>query len=136
MRTIPLPSFIFRGLPLLLWMGVIFSFSSMHGSAYPFDTTLTYHLERKSAHVIEYAVLVALAVRFAYVIFPHETFSKILLLATAFSITYGASDELHQFFVPYRGANISDVFIDSMGALLIASIYYFLYRRNRHLSRV
>lgn len=131
-----LSSFILRGLPLLVWMGIIFSFSAMHGSAYPFDTTLTYYLERKSAHVIEYAVLVVLAVRFVYAIFPHETFFKILLLATTFSITYGASDELHQFFVPYRGAKISDVFIDSMGALLIASIYYFLYRRKRHLSRV
>ncbi|PIX90240.1 MAG: hypothetical protein COZ29_01020 [Candidatus Moranbacteria bacterium CG_4_10_14_3_um_filter_45_9] len=125
------PLFVLRGFPLLLWMGVIFSFSSLHGSAYPFDPTLAYYVERKSAHLVEYAVLTVLAVRFLYAIFLRETFSKILLLATVFSITYGASDELHQFFVPYRGAKMSDVFIDSIGVLFIAGIYYVLYRKKK-----
>jgi len=76
-------------------------------------------------------VLTVLAVRFLYAIFLRETFSKVLLLATVFSITYGASDELHQFFVPYRGAKMSDVFIDSIGVLFIAGIYYVLYRKKK-----
>ncbi len=126
-----IPLFVLRGLPLLLWMGVIFSFSSLHGSAYPFDPTLSYYMERKSAHLVEYAVLMVLAVRFAYAIFPRETFSKILLLAVVFSVTYGASDELHQFFVPYRGAKMSDVAIDSLGILLVVGMYCLLYRKKK-----
>lgn len=131
MRTIHLTLSLFRGLPLLLWMVVIFSFSSLHGSAYPFDPTLAYYMERKGAHLVEYAVLMMLAVRFLYAIFPRETFLKVLLLAVVFSVTYGASDELHQFFVPYRGAKMSDVFIDSLGVLFVAGVYFLLYRRKK-----
>ncbi|MFZ2187408.1 MAG: VanZ family protein [Candidatus Moraniibacteriota bacterium] len=124
-----------RGASLLLWMGVIFFFSSLPGSPYPFEPTWSYFLERKSAHVMEYAVLTILAVRFVYAAFPRETFLNILLAATLFSVAYGSSDELHQFFVPYRGAKISDVLIDSLGALSLACVYYALYRKKSRLSR-
>src|SRR3990172_7070891 len=79
-----------RGLPLFIWMGVIFF------------------------------------------IYSRETFEKILLLAAVFSITYGVSDEFHQFFVPYRGAKMSDVLIDGLGALLIgASLWLIMNIRYR-----
>lgn len=123
--------FFLRGLILLFWMGVIFFFSSLPGSPNPFDPPLGYYLERKGAHVVEYAVLMALAVRFVFAFFPRETFSRILLLAGASSIAYAASDELHQFFVPYRGARMSDVLIDGTSVLFVACLYYLVYRRKR-----
>jgi VanZ family protein len=123
-------SLFLRGLVLLFWMGVIFFFSSLAGSPDAPEPTLSYYLERKSAHVIEYVVLVILAVRFFFAIFPRETFLRILFLATSFSITYGVSDELHQFFVPYRGARMSDALIDSGGVLLVVIIYYLVYRKR------
>jgi len=98
-----------RGLPLFIWMGVIFFFSSLPGSE-----------------------LMLLTVRFATAIYSRETFEKILLLAAVFSITYGVSDEFHQFFVPYRGAKMSDVLIDGLGALLIgASLWLIMNIRYR-----
>lgn len=112
----------FRGAALFLWTGVIFFFSSLHGSAYPYEPTLPYYLERKGAHVVEYAVLMFLAVRFFFALFPQEALRKILLLAAVFSITYGVSDELHQFFVPYRGAKLTDVAIDGLGVLSAAAV--------------
>ncbi|MDP3957004.1 MAG: VanZ family protein [bacterium] len=120
-----------RGLSLLIWMGVIFFFSSLPGSEYPYQVTLSYYMERKGAHVIEYAVLMLLAVRLATAVLPRETFKKILLLAMVFSITYGVSDELHQFFVPYRGAKISDVFIDSFGVLLTGAFLWLIAHMQR-----
>lgn len=115
-------SLFLRGASLLLWMGVIFFFSSLHGSAYPFESTLSFYLERKGAHVTEYAILMLLATRFAFLLFPRETLKKILLIAGVFSLTYGASDEFHQFFVPYRGSKMSDVLIDGIGILLAGSL--------------
>jgi len=121
-----------RGLPLFIWMGVIFFFSSLPGSEHPYQITLSYYMERKGAHIIEYAVLMLLTVRFATAIYSRETFEKILLLAAVFSITYGVSDEFHQFFVPYRGAKMSDVLIDGLGALLIgASLWLIMNIRYR-----
>lgn len=127
MSTLAKPSLIFlHGLSLLIWMGVIFFFSSLSGSENPFEPTLLYYMERKGAHIIEYTMLMFLAVRFVMVMFPQETLKKIFLLAGAFSITYGAMDELHQFFVPYRGARISDVLVDSLGVLLMGVFLWFV----------
>lgn len=115
-----------RGLSLLIWMGVIFFFSSLSGSEYPYQVTLSYFMERKGAHVIEYAALMFFVARFVMAVFPRETIKRVLSLAAVFSITYGASDELHQFFVPYRGAKISDVLIDGLGALLMGILLWLI----------
>lgn len=111
-------SFLVRGGPLLLWMGVIFFFSSLSGTENPSEPTLLYYMERKGAHVIEYAVLMPLSIRFVFALFPRESFRKVLALSGVFSIAYAVSDELHQFFVPYRGAKMTDVMIDGFGILL------------------
>ena len=111
-----------RGLSLFSWMGVIFFFSTLPGSENPFEPTLLYYMERKGAHVIEYAVLMLLSVRFAFALFPRSTLDKVLFLAAVFSLTYGISDELHQFFVPYRGAKLTDVAIDGLGVLLAGMV--------------
>lgn len=128
-----------RGLPLFLWMGVIFFFSSLHGSAYPYEPTLPYYLERKGAHVAEYAVLMLLSVRFLFAWFPQGGIRSILLAAAAFSVTYGISDELHQFFVPYRGAKLTDVAIDGLGVLSAAAVIMtaaLLAKRRRKGARI
>lgn len=115
-----LPStLVLRGLTLLVWMGVIFAFSSMPGSDIAGEPPLSYYLERKGAHVIEYLVLMLLSVRFALRLFPRERFFRVLLLAGIFSLAYAVTDELHQFFVPFRGAKISDVAFDLLGIVLM-----------------
>lgn len=123
-----------RGSALFLWMSVIFSFSALPGSEYPFDPTLLYYLERKGAHVTEYAILMLLAVRFAFALFPRLAFKRILFSAAVFSILYGASDEWHQSFVPYRGAKLSDVAIDGLGILLMTGVLFsvwYIYQRKK-----
>lgn len=105
-------------LTLLLWMLIIFSFSALSGKQTVGPPPLWYFLERKGAHVFEYAVLLLLSFRYFSLVFFQETFFRVLLLSVGFSLMYGATDELHQFFVPLRGARMTDVLIDGSGILL------------------
>ncbi len=107
---------------LVVWMGIIFAFSHQPGSGSSAEPPLWYVLERKSAHVFEYAVLLLLSAFFFRHLFIQEKIGKILLIAYLFSITYGFLDEVHQSFIFGRGAKFSDALIDGGGALLIVGV--------------
>ncbi len=47
----------------------------------------------------------------------------LMFIATLISISYGISDEIHQFFVIGRCCSISDALIDSVGILFSIMIY-------------
>jgi len=134
-------------LPLLLWMVVIFAFSSQNGDQVggwintlvkPFvptiamDPGLVKFSVQKMAHFLEYAVLAMLAWRALRPLtarYPTQ-------LAGVLSLLYAASDEWHQSFVPGRGPSLRDVAIDGLGiifglALLQAML---LFRRPRNTS--
>ena len=119
-----------RLLMLLLWCGVIFAFSDRPGSGIPFDPPLWYVLQRKGAHVFEYAVLTIFAWRYFSSLFQRETFGRILLLSGSFSLAYGVLDELHQFFIFGRGARFTDVLVDMIGISLVL-LFLMLQRRSR-----
>ncbi len=74
-----------------------------------------HHWIRKGAHVIEYFL-------FSLLVFHgirggregwHFSWA---LMALALSAGFAASDELHQLFVPHRGASPLDVLLDTLGA--------------------
>ncbi len=112
----------------LLWMGGIFFFSHLPGSPTYYEPTLLLLLERKGAHVMEYFVLFLLSTQLFSLVFFEESLRKIILFALVWSMTYAITDELHQFFTPYRGAHVMDVLIDMIGiflALLIVLILSF-----------
>ena len=95
-----------RWLPVLVWAGVIFAFSSipsLNSGLGTWDYVL-----RKGAHMTEYAILAVLLVR--------ATGS--LAWAFAFTVAYAASDEVHQLFVRGRHGSPIDVGIDAVGALI------------------
>lgn len=117
---------IFRGLILFIWMSIIFSFSTIEGSPESLTPPFWYFLERKGAHVFEYGVLFFLSFSFFRAIFMKERLLRVLLLTSVFSMMYAVTDELHQFFVPYRGARMADVLIDSGSVLLCASLFFIL----------
>lgn len=121
----------FSALLLLLWMIVIFSFSALPGDPLSSSPPLWYFLERKIAHVTEYALLTWLSFRFFRYIFVREHWKKILWGAMIFSLAYGTTDELHQFFVPLRGASIRDVLIDGIGVLLAGATIFFWEKMSR-----
>lgn len=93
-------------LPVLVWAGIIFAFSSipsLSSGLGTWDTVL-----RKGAHLTEYAVLGALLYR----ALEREP------LALAAGIAYAATDEVHQYFVRGRHASPVDVAIDAVGLAL------------------
>lgn len=93
-------------------------------------------LTRKLAHVVEYAILSILcwrALTFAHR-FPPPHWKKLTWnrrhawLAFAIAALYGASDELHQAFVPGRYSSFSDIIADSLGASIGLILIYWAVR--------
>lgn len=121
---------LFYGFLCILWMLVIFNFSSAQGEEssglsdrivallhelIPMipnqDTTI--FLVRKLAHFSEYAILGML-----YVLFLNSfsiTVKKMVLLSVVCVVLYAASDEFHQLFIAGRSGQVKDVLIDSGG---------------------
>lgn len=72
-------------------------------------------MARKTAHVLEFALLLILF----FMAMPFSISIKIrYIVAVLWTILYAISDEIHQSFIPGRTGLISDVFIDTGGALI------------------
>lgn len=73
------------------------------------------HILRKTAHFCVYGVLGVLLLLYSlcFAAKPPAHMLRALLAATV----YAASDEIHQAFVPGRGSAVTDVLLDSAGAL-------------------
>lgn len=108
-------------LPVVLWAGVIFAFSS-----FPTGTATEIKWQdfviKKSAHVIEYAILSVLLYR-AFVNIGIAK-GKALVLAVIISSLYGMTDEFHQSFTPGREPHFRDVIFDTIGASAAALIIW------------
>lgn len=127
-------------LPVLLWMGLIFSASSdrmsfQHSSRvigpmlrwlFPHLSDASVHATivciRKSAHVTEYALLALLLWRGVRkgILTSHPRpwqWSDALWIALLVFF-YAATDEFHQRFVSSRQASVGDVMLDTSGAIL------------------
>ncbi len=101
-------------LPVVLWCILIFYLSSIPSLTGPWEDWD--FILRKTAHILEFAVLSYLAAR---ALAGHFSKSfKLNLLAFIFAACYAASDEFHQAFVPGRTASICDFFIDTAGCFM------------------
>jgi VanZ family protein len=98
-------------LPALLWMAVIFAFSTRHGGGHLPAAEVAL---RKLAHVTEYFVLTALLLR----ALRRSQVTSAVAVAIVAALAYAASDEWHQSFVPGRTATPRDVAIDGIGIAL------------------
>ncbi|MDD6272683.1 MAG: VanZ family protein [bacterium] len=144
---------------IILWMGVIFIFSSKTGSESTkqsdgfisitignivsiFDKSLTNEEKeriidivevpiRKIAHITEYFILTILVSLFvnSYKI----SIKNVVYITFAICVLYSCSDEIHQLFVSDRSGQIIDVLIDSIGISIWLIIYY-LYKRKEVLK--
>jgi len=125
-------------IPVLIWMGVIYMFSAQPASASSqmsgslmkwlvgiIDVTpipemlgeeLLHTLIRKMAHFTVYFVLGVLVYRATHEGAKMEW--KHIWIPFFICMAYAASDELHQLYVPGRSGQVTDVLIDSSGALL------------------
>lgn len=132
------------GMLALVWMCVIFAFSAQtkeessvvsEGFSYRIVNTtgLFFHLNldeeqlreiaaaiehfvRKGAHMTEYAILAVLL----YIWTSRWELTRLRrsFMAAVATMLYAGSDEFHQLFVAGRSGRISDVLIDSAGAVI------------------
>lgn len=108
-------------LPVFVWMGAIFYFSSNQHFTLV-DQTLFDFILFKILHMVEYAFLYYLWFR-VLIQTTKIPKQKVLTVALFTTLLYAASDELHQSFVPTREGKLRDVFIDFAG---IAIIWYYI----------
>lgn len=139
---------------IILWMGVIFSFSSDDADKSTIksdgviikitETALNKKLSdkekkeyttkyivpvRKSAHFTLYFILGILVLLFVkdFTVINY----KVVLISIIVVLLYSISDEVHQLFVPGRSGEVLDVMIDTMGGFISCNILYLIYRRKR-----
>lgn len=131
---------------VLVWMGLIFSFSNANGESSGsmsrrviviITETITnvhdgteemdkivdrYQLfVRKGAHFFIYFVLAFLVMNSLYI---WDIKTKTLVISGIICILYAISDELHQYFIAERSGNIIDVMWDSSASLISSYLYY------------
>ena len=101
----------FKYLPAILWMCLIFLFSSRpdlpSNKIYVVD-----FIFKKTAHVLEYSIL--------FLLWYWALGRKNPVKAFLISICYAFTDEIHQLFVPGRTGLLRDVAIDSVGMIILS----------------
>ena len=127
----------------LIWMGVIFFFSTktwggaqtqswlerlltlylppMRELLTPTDLGELNHIIRKLAHFTEYAILTTIGY-WGWVKGLGRSPQAALRITLLVSIVFAMSDEFHQRFVPGRTSLVTDVFVDCFGATVAALI--------------
>ena len=114
---------LYKWLPALLTMGIIFWFSSQLSTELPnFDWADK--IVKKSGHVLEYAIV---AYWYWHALGMEKDRRR---LAWLLAVLYAVTDEFHQSFVPGRYPSVWDVLIfDNFGALIG------LWLADRHLKQ-
>jgi VanZ family protein len=109
-------------------------------SSYPAPESLpSFDFSDKLYHFAGYALMGILFYR-AYQTLPIKDNTSLLILLSMISAAlYGASDELHQSFVPYRDGNLLDAVADALGGVGGVYVYYLWTtavkdRRRRHVK--
>ncbi|MBR4287715.1 MAG: VanZ family protein [Clostridia bacterium] len=134
---------IFSILAVISVMGVIFFLSAQNGEESAetsswvidflslfFKGDLAQDIIRTFAHFSEYGVLGFLMYNVIY------SFKIKLapLISTALSLLYAISDEIHQYFVPERACQPSDLAVDFCGILLGTALIVLLFRLINKIS--
>jgi len=101
--------------PVLAWAVLIFTLSS-----FPRLPSGPPQITDKHAHLIVYAVLAMLLVRALARGAWSGVTTRVAVIAFVAATVYGASDELHQHFVPNRSVSMADLIADGAGAALAA----------------
>ena len=141
----------FKIILLILWMGLIFSFSNQTGTsssslstkvltriAVTIDKDMTDEeidefvdkysfIIRKVAHLTIYFILGILA----YINLREymKVTPALVIYSIIFCLVYASTDEIHQLLVNGRSGNIYDVILDTCGSTLAILISYYSRRR-------
>ena len=85
----------------------------------------------KILHFCAYGVLGILFFRAYNTLALKSDKNLLILISIASAILYGISDEIHQYFVPFRQADIMDVIANSIGSICSVCSFHFWKTRQR-----
>ena len=88
----------------------------------------------KILHFVAYAILGVLFFRAFRTQRFKENINLVIMLSIISSSLYGMSDEIHQYFVPYRDADIMDFLADVTGS--ICGVYLIKFIKNNVTTQV
>ena len=126
MKKIFSKKFLIFWLPAIVWMGVIFTFSSIPDLKTDLKEDF---ILRKIAHILEYAILTFLLIRGLRQ--EKLNIRKIIIFSLIFAVFYALTDEYHQTFILGRQGTLRDVGIDSIGILLVSLVWYYKIRNKK-----
>lgn len=107
---LPTTNQVFAWLPVIVYMAAIFVVSARSDARVPDG------LSDKRLHFMAYAVLAILTFRALMRQTPAAVSRATIVIAFLVTATYAATDEIHQWFVPGRTADVYDFLADVMGA--------------------
>ena len=120
----------------LAWMGIIFYFSHQPAEQSAelsnglvsklieiFHLPFTDHFVRKSAHFSEYALLGIFTVNAMRLFFSKNSLWVALTVCSFYSVT----DEIHQFFIPGRSCQFSDMLLDTAGSAVGIFLWWLIF---------
>lgn len=116
---------VWRWLPALAWMGLIFFVSaqpSLPSAPAWWDLIL-----KKTMHAVAYGILTWLYLRALRGTWGDEGWIRVA--SAAMAVLYAISDEVHQTFVPGRNGTWVDVMLDGVGILSVTLL------DSRHANR-
>lgn len=135
---------IFSWIAVFLCMAVIFILSAQKGDDSQhlsdsliiiFGLELSSDFVRACAHFLEYAGLAVLVYNALY----RSLGVTKPVLSVGISAIYAVTDEIHQLFVEGRACQITDIIIDSVGAILgvaVLSTIIFIFRKIKRRNQV
>jgi VanZ family protein len=104
--------------PVALYAGVIFYLSAQSHPEEQLPSFLLKDVSDKVLHAVEYGILALLCYRaFRWAAGPAVVRQAVVLAIVAASV-YGVTDEVHQFFVPFRESSWLDWLADTIGAAI------------------
>ena len=112
-------------LPVFAYCGLIFYLSSQSFTQETLPSVFKI-VGDKVLHMLEYGVLGILCYRGFRYASGSWTAKHAVYLAIAMAALYGASDELHQSFVPLREADHWDLLADCIGAAICTTAWHWL----------
>ncbi len=119
-----------RIVPMTMVMGTIFLLSHQSGDSIDLPS---FPGADKVAHMMAYG---ALALSFLWYFGKQGTKQRMrtVLFTVALCLLYGISDEFHQSFIPLRSVSGLDIVADTMGALIVACVWFYSSRVRQKIS--
>ncbi len=124
--------FLYYWLPLLLYCLLIYTLSS---NQYPSNIPKLFLMD-KLIHFFAYAFLGLLVIRTLSTIRLKENMTLLIIISIVLSTLYGVSDEIHQYFVPFRCPDIKDIFANLFGSAFGVYFYYLFCIKYSFLSSI